>query len=607
MQASDISTIRNSGQDAAVVFVHGFAGARDDTWDRFPGLLGSALSGWDIFTLGYATTMQPDLVGVWAADPDLPLLAGLLRTHLGLPPFDRYKSLAIVAHSMGGLIAQQALVDDPDLAKRIAYLIMFATPSAGLQKAGWLPFWKRQVTNMASGSPFITDLRKKWTELFASPPFQLLVVAGDRDQFVPASSSLGPFDKRVQRVVSGDHSTIVKPEGAEAPSVILVAATLKGGQVPAPTPAEQLKVAAERPTPQAVQIVQAVENKTPQMSVKEIVDSALALERDGKAQDALALLEKNVDRDTDIKGTYAGRLKRLWLLTGQTDYAERALANYSDALRAATTPDQIYYLAINCAFMKFLYKKDVAGARELATQALESATPPGDDVWKTATVAEANLYLDQIQEALAQYRRVVTLDVNGWRSQSAAQQAARVAAKIGNPDLVEKLEGIFTPAARRVNQIFVSYSHKDVEWLQRLQEMMAPYLRKAERELTLWDDTKLRAGQQWDAEIRNALKIAGVGVALVSAPFLASTYIDSNELSVMVEAARKNEITLLWVYLSSAGWEETPLKDFQATHDVSVPLAARTRPEQDEILKKVAMKIKQAALSATENFKNLAQ
>lgn len=605
MQDSAITTIRNAGQDRAVVFLHGFAGSRDDTWDRFPGLLGSAIADWDIFTLGYATTMQPDLVGVWAADPALPMLAGLLRTYLGMPPFARYTSIALIAHSMGGLVVQQALVDDPTLAPRIGDVIMFATPSGGLRKASWLGFWKRQLMNMAAGSPFITDLRKKWTQLYASPPFNLLVVAGDRDQFVPASSVLDPFDKRVQRVVSGDHSTIVKPENADAMSLVLVVTTLKAGYLLAASPAEQLKVAAERPTSQAAQIIKAVENDAPQMSVKQVVESALAYERDGRRDDAIALLAKNVDRDTDIKGTYGGRLKRLWLLTDKNEYADGAYAAYSQALTSATTPDQISYLAINCAFMRFVYKNDAAGAREMATLALQHAAPAGDDVWKTATVAEANLYLGQIQEALAQYQRVIALDPNGWRSQSAGQQAARVAAKLGDSAVVEKLEGIFTPGSRRVNQIFVSYSHKDIDWLRRLQEMLAPYLRKGEQELMLWDDTKLQAGQQWDTEIRTALKNAGVGVALVSAPFLASTYIDRNELSVMIDAAKKSEITLLWVYLSSAGWEETPLKDFQASHDVSVPLAARSRPEQDEILKKVAATIKQAALSATDKYKSL--
>src|SRR5437762_9586079 len=112
-QESNVTVTRNNHRDRAVIFVHGFTGTRDDTWDRFPGLLGSATPDWDIFTVGYATTLLPDVVGVWSADPDLPILATLLCTQLGIAPLLPYRSLALIAHSMGGLIVQKALVDDP--------------------------------------------------------------------------------------------------------------------------------------------------------------------------------------------------------------------------------------------------------------------------------------------------------------------------------------------------------------------------------------------------------------------------------------------------------------------------------------------------------------
>jgi hypothetical protein len=57
--------------------------------------------------------------------------------------------------------------------------------------------------------------------------------------------------------------------------------------------------------------------------------------------------------------------------------------------------------------------------------------------------------------------------------------------------------------------------------------------------------------------------------------------------------------------LSAAGWEETALKDFQATHDTTKPLEALPKFDQDEILKTVARKIKEAALGATERFVGL--
>src|ERR1700739_3295064 len=99
LQVSNITTIRNDKKDRAVVFLHGFTGTRDDTWDPFPALLGTAIENWDIFTVGYGTTMLPDGVGILSADPDLPNLSTMLCTQLQVPPFQNYKSLALVGHS----------------------------------------------------------------------------------------------------------------------------------------------------------------------------------------------------------------------------------------------------------------------------------------------------------------------------------------------------------------------------------------------------------------------------------------------------------------------------------------------------------------------------
>jgi len=605
LQEPNFTVVRKAGRDRAVVFLHGFSGTRDDTWDRFPALVGAAIPDWDVFTIGYATTLLPDLVGIWSADPDIPILASLVRTQFGMPPFSPYKSLALVAHSMGGLVVQQVLVDDPALAHRVRHVVLFGTPSGGLRKAGWASFWKRQLRNMAEGSTFITSLRERWKHTYAdNSPFNLLVVAGASDQFVSPASSLDPFNPRVRRVVMGDHLSIVKPANADAPSVLLMVATLTSGETPSPDPAAQLRLASERAATDAVQIVERVE-AAQQMSVDEIVDSALALDRAGCRAESIALLERHKEQDTDIKGTLGGRVKRQWLESENPAQGNRALALYQEALDKAITPDQRYYLAINVAFMTFAFLRDEAGAREFAHLALEHAAPPGEDVWKTATVAEAYLYLDRIPEALAQYRRLLTLGADPWKHRSAGLQAARIAAARGDRPLAEELESIFTPNVRRVNRIFVCCSHLDAEWLERLKVVAAPYLRSAESELDVWDDTRLQAGAEWKQEISQALSRAGVAVALVSENFLASRSVVDYELPAILQAAQTNGLRLLWVCVSSCGWQETPLKDFAATHDTNVPLDAKPKHEQGQILNSVARQMKEAALAATGRFRRM--
>ena len=144
------------------------------------------------------------------------------------------------------------------------------------------------------------------------------------------------------------------------------------------------------------------------------------------------------------------------------------------------------------------------------------------------------------------------------------------------------------------------------EWLERLKTMVAPYLRTAESELDLWEDTRLASGQQWNVEIQGALDKAGVGVALVSASFLDSSYVMNHELPAMIKAADEGGLRLLWVYISAAGWEQTQLVRFQATHDTKKPLEALSAWEQNEVLLGVARQMKEASLGATDRFKSKA-
>jgi PGAP1-like protein. len=143
-------------------------------------------------------------------------LGGLIETVADVPPLDAYGSIAILAHSMGGLLAQRALLSSDALRKRVSHLLLFGTPSNGLEKASPFHFWKRQIRDMATGSPFITTLRGDWTTTIGTtPPFTFVTVAGDKDEFVPRTSSIEPFPEPRRRVAYGNHLEIVKPPDAE--------------------------------------------------------------------------------------------------------------------------------------------------------------------------------------------------------------------------------------------------------------------------------------------------------------------------------------------------------------------------------------------------------
>jgi pimeloyl-ACP methyl ester carboxylesterase len=586
---------RREGSDRAIVFVHGFSGSHANTWASFPTLIGTdvSLNAWDIFSLGYSTSMLPDIRGVWSADPDLPIVALHLITRLELAPLAPYRSLALVAHSMGGLVVQRALLDSPDLVPRVKHVIFFGTPSGGLVKAGFFAFLKPQLRNMATNGTFVTGLRREWTERFDdSPPFQLLAVAGDRDQFVPPQSSLNPFPPRFRRVVAGDHLSMIQATNTHAESLRLLVAALSARAEPTAASAPLLTQAVEMSEPQ---VERALADREDSLTEAEVVNAAIKLDLDGKRQQAIDLLGRYLGVGTDVKGTLGGRFKRLWLETGDQTHADRAAELYwsgLDAALAASDHGQVYYQAINLAFLIYVVSNRKDEASGLARLALEHCAKAPKTIWRVATEAEARLYLGQPDLALATYRQVLAMGAEHWQLQSAGQQAYHLAKKLGDEGLQEELRTLFNPESRHKNRIFVSYSHRNKDWLERLQRMMSPFLRKGE--LELWDDTRLKPGEKWLDEINLALATCKVAVLLVSDEFLASDFIDQKELPVILKAAEQRQIKLLWVYLSPALYEGTPIKDFQAAHDPARPLAHLSAAEQGEALKQIAINIKKA-------------
>jgi len=440
------------GNELAVMFVHGFGGHPAKTWGRFPDLLESSpeLQRWNIFSFGYPTGFAFDLTGIWKADPPLDSLADELRTRAMIAPLDRYRGLALVAHSMGGLIVQRALVDSKEFADRVTHAVFFGTPSGGLVKALLARFWKRQFDHMSRGGAFVTDLRERWGRAYGDgTPFQFAVVGGSQDEFVPRESSVEPFPERDRFVVRGDHLSIVKPTAATDLSVEIVRSTLTRDAT-AVGPIEPAAYVLERQ--QARATVDRLRG-TPDLDERGLVKLALALEYLGETDEAIELLERGIREEyTDAKGVLAGRLKRRWKLHASAADANRAMMLYSEAYersQARGDCDQAHYHGINVAFMQIAYRNDRAAAQRMARDVLtHCAGTIREKRWALASEAEARLYLGENDAALETYREALETaagiaDDVQRQNMSMYQQATRVAAELGDRDLAARLEELF--------------------------------------------------------------------------------------------------------------------------------------------------------------------
>jgi hypothetical protein len=139
--------------------------------------------------------------------------------------------------------------------------------------------------------------------------------------------------------------------------------------------------------------------------------------------------------------------------------------------------------------------------------------------------------------------------------------------------------------------VFISYSHKDKEWLEKLKTWLSE-LEKHDL-IKIWDDTEIKAGDLWKEEINKSLSTAKAAVLLVTQNFLASDFIGNNELPPLLEAAATKGVKILWIAVSESTVRDTDIPKYQAVNDPSHPLDSLPVPEQNKAFLQIYEGIKQ--------------
>jgi hypothetical protein len=149
------------------------------------------------------------------------------------------------------------------------------------------------------------------------------------------------------------------------------------------------------------------------------------------------------------------------------------------------------------------------------------------------------------------------------------------------------------PSPSPRTKVFISYSHADKKWLERLQRHLKPLVK--ESSLDLWDDTHIRPGDDWKQEIRTALGTAQVAVLMISADFFASDFINETELPPLLDAAKAKGVRILPVIISASQFDwNSSLARFQAVNPPNRPLAKMTPAEQEDVFNHLAQTIRAA-------------
>lgn len=178
------------------------------------------------------------------------------------------------------------------------------------------------------------------------------------------------------------------------------------------------------------------------------------------------------------------------------------------------------------------------------------------------------------------------------------------------PDFINDIDGILSKAKKRKsgistqikknkrnnnsksNSVFISYSHKDYKWLNKF----TPHLKVLEEnnQLTVWNDTKIKPGTRWKNEIKIALSNASTAILLVTPDFLASDFINKEELPVLFRAAEKRGLLILWVAVKFSLYKETYIAEFQSANNPDKPLVSLSPAKAEQEIVQICQKVKEA-------------
>lgn len=91
-------------------------------------------------------------------------------------------------------------------------------------------------------------------------------------------------------------------------------------------------------------------------------------------------------------------------------------------------------------------------------------------------------------------------------------------------------------------EAFCCYAREDQEMLKDLKKHLA--LLERQGHITLWSDTDLNAGEEWEKELHRYLESAAIILLLISPDFMASDYCYSTEMERAIERHARGAHTL---------------------------------------------------------------
>ena len=237
-----------TGRSTAIVFIHGIHGSPDGTWKNesnmayWPDLMkrDQTFSDADVIVEGYPTPYTGN-------HNDVDDIAHSLEMRLK-NVFTSHKRVIFICHSLGGLIVKQMIIDYPNLAQKVPFIVFYATPGSGAFIARFLSVFSGDplLKSMSDSGDnnYLLELERRWRsagftthrycayeeEKMRPKDLRSLFVGGTANagpkllDFVggiyvvdPFSATYGCDDKAPFTGIKANHIQIVKPQNSGDP------------------------------------------------------------------------------------------------------------------------------------------------------------------------------------------------------------------------------------------------------------------------------------------------------------------------------------------------------------------------------------------------------
>jgi hypothetical protein len=138
-----------------------------------------------------------------------------------------------------------------------------------------------------------------------------------------------------------------------------------------------------------------------------------------------------------------------------------------------------------------------------------------------------------------------------------------------------------------MKKIFISYSHKDEEWKDRVSAHLSVV-----PDIEAWDDRRIGGGQEWFPEIEKALNAADIAILLISVDFLNSKFIRSEEIPRVLKRRKAEGLIIFPIIVYDCAWKRIDwLNRINVRPRDGEPLARGDRAVQETRLTAIAHEV----------------